>query len=158
MSVYDYKLLDALNSIAKSAERAATALEKLSLFAERVHRPDGMVSLGSPVPDSAEDRKLLADTIRKVLEEQIQTNSVRDQPSAETSGPETVGQRIKAKRKAAGITQKELAEKLGIKYKAIAMWECGRRNPKITTLLKISEALGCSVMYLTFGIEGRGEH
>lgn len=54
----------------------------------------------------------------------------------------TTGQRIKETRKAAGMTQKELAVKLGIAYQTLAQWENDLRNPKIETLQRIAAALG----------------
>lgn len=56
----------------------------------------------------------------------------------------TVGERIKAARKKAGMTQKELADKLGIPYQGISQYERGIRNPKIDTLVKIADSLGVS--------------
>ena len=53
----------------------------------------------------------------------------------------TVGERLKEARKKKGYTQKALAEKLGLSQQNIAEWERGKRNPKMTTLQKISEAL-----------------
>lgn len=54
----------------------------------------------------------------------------------------TIGERIKEFRLKAGLTQSELAEKLGIPYQSIGQWERGLRSPKIETLQKIAEALG----------------
>lgn len=38
----------------------------------------------------------------------------------------TVGDKIKARRKALGLTQTELGEKLGVQKNAVSKWECGR--------------------------------
>ena len=54
----------------------------------------------------------------------------------------TIGERIKEFRLKAGLTQSELAAKLGIPYQSIGQWERGLRSPKIETLQKIAEALG----------------
>lgn len=62
----------------------------------------------------------------------------------------TTGQRIKAARKKAGMTQAELAAKLHIPYQSISQWERGVRNPKIETIGKIADALNVS----TFEIIG----
>lgn len=56
-----------------------------------------------------------------------------------------IGQKIKYSRKKAGLTQKELGESLGVSAAMIAQYESGKRNPKIETLIKISEALDCEV-------------
>lgn len=57
----------------------------------------------------------------------------------------TTGARIKAARKAAGMTQAELASRLGIPYQSIGQWENDLRNPKYESLQKIASALGVSV-------------
>ena len=54
----------------------------------------------------------------------------------------STGMRIKLARVEAGLTQKELAEKLYIPYQSINQWERGKRNPKLETLRKIANALG----------------
>lgn len=54
----------------------------------------------------------------------------------------TTGERIRQARKNAGLTQAELAHKLGISAAGIAQWENDLRNPKIETVKKIADALG----------------
>lgn len=56
----------------------------------------------------------------------------------------TTGERIKAARKAAGMTQQELAKKLGVSYTLVSQYERNLRNPKYVTLQKIAVALGVS--------------
>lgn len=53
----------------------------------------------------------------------------------------TTGQRIKAARKKAGMTQSELSSKLNIPYQSISQWERDLRNPKRETLQSIADAL-----------------
>ena len=53
----------------------------------------------------------------------------------------TTGQLIREARKKAGMTQAELAKKLGISYVGISQWENGTRNPKYDTLQRIASAL-----------------
>ena len=60
----------------------------------------------------------------------------------------TTGQLIKAARKQAGLTQMELAEKLGIPYQSVGQWERDIRNPKYESLRRIADALNTSVSYL----------
>ena len=57
----------------------------------------------------------------------------------------TTGQKIKEARKKAGLTQKELGQKLGLSFQAIAQWENDLRNPKFETLKKIADALGVNI-------------
>ena len=60
----------------------------------------------------------------------------------------TIGERIKEARLNAGITQRELAEKLGVSFVNISQWENGTRKPKYETRQKIADALGVTVDYL----------
>ncbi len=66
----------------------------------------------------------------------------------------TTGQRIKEARKRAGMTQKELALKLGIPFQGISQWENDLRNPKYETLRRIADALGCDWLELVTPEEG----
>lgn len=63
----------------------------------------------------------------------------------------TTGQRIKAARKEAGLTQKELGKKIGVTYQTIAQWENDLRNPKQETVQRISNALDCDFYWLLWG-------
>lgn len=53
----------------------------------------------------------------------------------------TTGELIKQARQNSKMTQKELAEKVGVSYQMIQAWENNRRNPKTETLKKIAIAL-----------------
>lgn len=57
----------------------------------------------------------------------------------------TTGQRIKSARKAAKMTQAELAFKMGVTNHCINKWETGVRNPKHNTLCRIADAIGVDV-------------
>lgn len=57
----------------------------------------------------------------------------------------STGQLIKAARKAAGMTQEDLGEKLGISGSAIAQYETDNRKPKHDTLQRIAAALGIPI-------------
>lgn len=60
----------------------------------------------------------------------------------------TSGQRIKAARVKAGLTQKELGTKLGVSESFIAQYETDKRNPKKETIVKIADALGVHFLEL----------
>lgn len=60
----------------------------------------------------------------------------------------TVGERIRAARKAKGLTQKALAEACGIAEPTIRRYELGKLNPKYETLEKIARALDTSASEL----------
>lgn len=55
---------------------------------------------------------------------------------------------IKKARLDAGLTQLEVAEKLGVAQAQYARWENGGRNPKDETVEKLSEIFGVSFDYL----------
>lgn len=56
-----------------------------------------------------------------------------------------LGKNISARRKTLGMTQMELADKLGISYQAVSNWERGQTAPDISKLSEIAEILGCSI-------------
>ena len=60
----------------------------------------------------------------------------------------TTGEMIKAARKKAGLTQKQLGERLGVSESAIAQHESGQRVPKLDTLQHIAAALDIPVTEL----------
>lgn len=55
-----------------------------------------------------------------------------------------IGENIKKARKAAGLTQKELAERLQVYQKDISRWESGERTPSAVILKKICKELNAS--------------
>ncbi len=63
-----------------------------------------------------------------------------------------LGDRIRERRKALGLTQEELAAKAGIDRSYVGGVERGERNLTFTMLCQISEALACHVSTLTKGI------
>lgn len=60
----------------------------------------------------------------------------------------TIGERIKAARKAKQLTQKQLGELCGINEANIRKYESDRQRPKIETLEKIARALETDPYYL----------
>ena len=52
---------------------------------------------------------------------------------------------ISRARQAAGITQAELAERIGVSTSQLQNWECGLRKPKLAALVKIARALQCDI-------------
>ena len=61
------------------------------------------------------------------------------------------GQFIAKRRKAIGLTQKELADRLGVTNKAVSKWETGGGMPDISVLQKLSRILEVSVDELLAG-------
>lgn len=61
------------------------------------------------------------------------------------------GAMIRRLREEQGMTQADLAERIGVSDKAVSRWECGRGYPDITLLEPIAIALGVSVAELLAG-------
>jgi SOS-response transcriptional repressor LexA len=59
-----------------------------------------------------------------------------------------LSQKIKEKRKEAGLLQTDLAKATGVSLKTVGRWESGEREPGAEELRKISVALNASVDYL----------
>lgn len=57
-----------------------------------------------------------------------------------------LGARVKQLRRARRLTQEQLAERAGLSYKFIGEIERGRGNPTLTTMSKLAEALGVSLI------------
>ena len=55
---------------------------------------------------------------------------------------------IRAARIAAGMTQQQLADALGIAQQSVARWETGEREPRVSPLKRIAAVLGCDVTAL----------
>ncbi|WP_083262908.1 helix-turn-helix domain-containing protein [Merdimonas faecis] len=57
---------------------------------------------------------------------------------------EGIGKRIKASRISAGLTQERLAEKVGISSTYLSAIECSVKEPKLSTFVRIANAIGAS--------------
>lgn len=64
---------------------------------------------------------------------------------------EKVGNFIAKCRREAGLTQAELAEKLGITNRAVSKWETGKSMPDVSLMLDLCEILHISVNELLSG-------
>jgi len=64
-------------------------------------------------------------------------------------------ERLKKLRKDAGLTQVDVAEKLGISQPAYASWERGIKKPTQENLVKLSKILYVSVDYLLGNTENK---
>ena len=58
---------------------------------------------------------------------------------------ENYGGRIKELRERHGLTQKELAEKLGVSAQAVSKWENNVNQPDVSTIRKLCAIFGISV-------------
>ena len=72
--------------------------------------------------------------------------------------PKAVGQRIRLARAQAGVTQAQLAERLGVSYQQVNKYERGQNIPSGLAFLDIAQALKASVGWLLGEDEGeRGQ-
>jgi transcriptional regulator with XRE-family HTH domain len=62
-----------------------------------------------------------------------------------------LGPRIAALRRRAGFSQAELADRLKISPSAVGMYEQGRREPSVDTLVEMSRIFGVSTDFLLTG-------
>ena len=62
-----------------------------------------------------------------------------------TMKKDTMGMIIAARRKELGMTQLELAEKMGVTDKAVSKWERDLSFPDVTSLPRLAEIFGMSV-------------
>lgn len=64
---------------------------------------------------------------------------------------QTLGSNIKFRLEVRGISQRELAERIGITEVSISRYVAGQRAPSSLTLCKISKVLGCTMEDLLSG-------
>ncbi len=64
---------------------------------------------------------------------------------------QTMGALIAEKRKAQGMTQRDLAERLGVTDKAVSKWERDLSCPDISAISKLAQVLGITVEELLAG-------
>ena len=62
----------------------------------------------------------------------------------------TVGERLRELRKAAGLSQQELADYVGVDRSTICMYELGQRIPKDDIKIRLCEKLGQDVQHIFF--------
>lgn len=106
---------------------------------------DEMALLEAAAGRSAQDDFLL----RKALEPSYEYALVDFPAGAQTpahSWCEIIGPEIARLRKAAGLTQRDLAEKTGVEQGAISRIESGKANPTLNTLEALVEGLGLNIM------------
>jgi transcriptional regulator with XRE-family HTH domain len=65
-----------------------------------------------------------------------------------------IGARIAALRRKYGLSQAELARKLGVSASAVGMYEQGRREPAADLLVNMARQFGVSTDYLLTGHPG----
>ena len=73
-----------------------------------------------------------------------------DNPNRTSEG---FGPRLAGLRRAAGLTQQQLAERLYVTRQAVSRWESGRTQPDLAGLQGLAQALGCTLEQLVGGLE-----
>ena len=68
-----------------------------------------------------------------------------------------LGPRIASLRRAAGMSQAELAQQLKISPSTVGMYEQGRREPALDTLVAMAEVFGVTIDFLVPGRAETGE-
>ena len=69
-----------------------------------------------------------------------------------------IGKYISEKRKALGLTQKQLAEKIGMSDKSVSKWERGVCLPDVSVYLELCEILGIHINEFLAGEDLKEEH
>lgn len=78
-----------------------------------------------------------------------------DQANWYSEDAATFGDRLAAARDAAGLDQKQMAERIGVKYGTYRNWEEDASEPRANRLTLLAGMLGVSVRWLLTG-EGEG--
>ena len=60
----------------------------------------------------------------------------------------SIGEKIKKCRKEAGLSQEQLADRLGVTRQSVSKWESGSAVPELVKLIALSDMFGVSVDYL----------
>lgn len=66
-----------------------------------------------------------------------------------------VGKRVRHRRWMVGMTQQQLADKVGIKFQQIQKYETGMNRISASRLWDISDALGVSISFFFEGLDSR---
>lgn len=69
----------------------------------------------------------------------------------DSAEPRSIGDRLRHARKLRGLSQADIAERVGVSQPAVANWESGVHDPRRVMLAKISDVLGVSPDWLASG-------
>ncbi|PQA89647.1 helix-turn-helix domain-containing protein [Hyphococcus luteus] len=75
----------------------------------------------------------------------------------QTAAARSIGERIRQARKTKGLSQSDLAKRIGVTQPAIANWESGVHDPRRLTLAKLADALEASLDWLAAGDRSSAE-
>lgn len=65
-----------------------------------------------------------------------------------------IGARLRQARKAAGMTQAEVAGHALVHFTSVSLWELGKNAMTALNVIRVAEALGVTVEWLLLGGEG----
>lgn len=90
---------------------------------------------------------------RKSGQDNTSENVIENRPEkrVKNKGGNKTGEFIARKRKERGMTQKEMAELLGVTNKAVSKWETSQGMPDIGILPELGKALGVTVDEILMG-------
>lgn len=70
---------------------------------------------------------------------------------------ETLGEKIYRQRKIKGLSQEELADKIGVSRQAISKWETNSMQPTLDSIKALCSALDVNIAYLTDDVVSKEE-
>lgn len=82
------------------------------------------------------------------------TTEVEQGPGWYDGDTATFGDRMTGAREAAGLSQTDLARRMGVKVKTVRAWENDQSEPRANKLQMLAGMLGVSIMWL---LTGRGD-
>lgn len=74
-----------------------------------------------------------------------------DGPDAPLDDEHHIGERLARARLAAGLTQREVADRIGVKESTIGKWESGETSPRGHRVSKLAGMLGVSISWILMG-------
>lgn len=78
---------------------------------------------------------------------------MKEQHTEQIEARQDFGGRLAALRRAAGLSQQQLAEQLFVTRQAVSRWEQNRTQPDLATLQQLTAALGCGLDELVGGLD-----
>ena len=78
---------------------------------------------------------------------------MKEQHAEQMENRQDFGGRLAALRRAAGLSQQQLADQLFVTRQAVSRWEQNRTQPDLATLQQLTAALGCGLDELVGGLD-----
>lgn len=74
-----------------------------------------------------------------------------DRPDAPLDDEHHIGERLAQARVAAGLSPREVADRIGVKESTVAKWEAGETSPRGHRVSKLAGMLGVSISWILMG-------